>query len=140
MEVQVWSSLKLDDPAIPVFAGSFDTGYASGITQIDNLVYLVDDIEGVYVLDYSNPNAIKQVGMLPASVGDWELSVTEIYERPVTAYAQRLYIADQSWGITIIDAMDPGNIKRIGHYQTPAPEALFDIKVQGDYALYYRKR
>jgi hypothetical protein len=126
--------LKLDDPAIPVFAGRYDTGYASGITQIDNLVYLVDDIEGVYVLDYSNPAAIKQVGMLPASVGDWELSVTEVYERPVTSYAQRLYIADQSWGITIIDAMDPGNIKRIGHYQTPAPEALFDITVLGDYA------
>ena len=60
--------------------------------------------------------------------------MTEVYERPVTAYAQRLYIADQSWGITIIDAMDSGNIKRIGHYQTPAPEALFDITVLGDYA------
>ena len=126
--------LSLEDPSKPAFAGRYDTGYASGITQIDNLIYLVDDTEGVYVLDYSNPKAIKQVGMMPSMVGDWELSVTEVYEKPVTAYAQRLYIADQSWGITIIDAMDPGNIKRIGHYQTPAPEALFDITVMGDFA------
>ncbi len=126
--------LSMEDPSKPAFGGRYDTPYATGLVQIDNLIYLVDDTDGVYVLDYSNPIAIKQVGMLPAAVGDWELSVTEVYERPVTAYAQRLYIADQSWGITIIDAMDPGNIKRIGHYQTPAPEALFDIKVLGDYA------
>ncbi len=126
--------LNLDDPSKPGFAGRYDTAYATGLTQIDNLIYLVDDTEGVYVLDYSNPKTIKQVGMLPSAVGDWELSVTEVYERPVTAYAQRLYIVDQSWGITIIDAMDSGNIKRIGHYQTPAPEALFDITVMGDYA------
>ena len=121
--------LKIDNPAKPVFAGRFDSGYASGITQIDNLVYLVDDTEGVYVLDVSNPKAINQVGMMPTSVGGWELSVTEVYERPVVAYRQRLFIADQSWGITIIDAADPGNIKRIGHYQTPAPESLVDISV-----------
>ena len=126
--------LNLDDPSKPGFAGRYDTAYATGLTQIDNLIYLVDETVGVHVLDYSNLKAIKQVGMLPAAVGDWELSVTEVYERPVTAYAQRLYIADQSWGITIIDAMDSGNIKRIGHYQTPAPEALFDITVLGDYA------
>ncbi len=126
--------LNLDDPSKPGFAGRYDTAYATGLTQIDNLIYLVDETVGVHVLDYSNSKAIKQVGMLPAAVGDWELSVTEVYERPVTAYAQRLYIADQSWGITIIDAMNSGNIKRIGHYQTPAPEALFDITVLGDYA------
>jgi hypothetical protein len=126
--------LNLDDPSKPAFAGRYDTGYATGLVQIDNLVYLVDSTEGVYVLDASNPGAIKQVGMLPISLGDWEISITEVYEMPVAAYAQRLYIADQSWGITIIDAMDSGNIKRIGHYMTPAPEVLFDITIMGDYA------
>jgi hypothetical protein len=121
--------LKIDNPAKPAFAGRFDSSYASGITQIDNLVYLVDDTEGVYVLDVSSPKAINQVGMMPTSVGGWELSVTEVYERPVVAYGQRLYIVDQSRGITIIDAADPANLKRVGHYQTPAPEALFDISV-----------
>ncbi len=126
--------LNLDDPSKPEFAGKYATGSASGLVQIDNLIYLVDDIEGVYVLDYSDPDAIKQVGMLPATVGGWELSINEVYERPVTAYAQRLYIADQTYGITIIDASDPGNIHRIGHYQTPSPEALFDITVFGNNA------
>lgn len=126
--------LNLNDPANPAFAGRYDTGYASGLVQIDNLIYLVDDIEGVYALDISNPSAIKQVGMMPTSVGGWELSITEVYERPVVAYTQLLYIVDQSWGITIVDTADLGNIKRIGHYVTPAPEVLFDVTVQGKFA------
>jgi hypothetical protein len=126
--------LNLDDPSKPGFAGRYDTGSASGLIQIDNWIYLVDDTEGVYVLDYSNPEAIKLMGKMPTSVGGWELSISELYERPVTAYAQRLYIADQTYGITIIDASDPGNIHRIGHYQAPAPDILFDITILGDYA------
>ena len=124
----------LDDPAKPAFAGRYDTPSSSGLAQIDDLIYLVDDVDGVHVLDISTPSAIQQVGMLPTSVGGWELTVPEGNERAVTSYAQRLYLADQAYGVTIINAADPANPKRIGLYQSPAPDNLFDVSVMDGYA------
>lgn len=126
--------LRLTNPAQPVFAGRYDSQVASGLTPVDNLVYLVDDMDGVHVLDITDPEKIAEVGSMPTSVGGWELSLVEMYERGVFAVSNLLYITDPVYGITIIDITNPGALKRVGHYQTPAPDVLQQIQVKDDYA------
>jgi len=126
--------LELSDPAKPAFAGRYDTQVASGLAVDGNLVYLVDDMDGLHVLDLSNPVHPEQVSTMPTSVGGFEFIVEESSERGLAVLGKTLYITDQAYGLTVVDVSQPGSPARIGHYETPVPDWLFGVKVQGDYA------
>ncbi len=126
--------LDLSHPAQPAFAGRYDTSVATGLAVNGNQVYLVDDMDGLYVLDVSNPGQPALLGQMPTSVGGFEFSVTETSERGVFAQGNQVYVTDQAYGLTVVDARDAGNPTRIGYYLPPVPDVLQAIRVAGDYA------
>ncbi len=126
--------LDLSNPAVPAYAGRYDTQVASGLAVDGDVVYLVDDMDGLHVVDISNPARPEQTGTMPTTVGGFEFSVQQTAERGVFVQGKTLYISDQAYGLTVVDVSQPDSPKRVGHYETPVPDSLFGIKVQGDYA------
>lgn len=126
--------LDLSNPAQPAFAGKYDTSTASGLATDGNRVYLVDDLDGMYLLDVSAPQQPTRLGLLPTAVGGFEFTVTETAERGVFSLGSRVYVTDQNHGLIIIDVSNADNPIQIGHYQTPVPDWLQEVKADGDYA------
>ncbi len=126
--------LDIFNPVQPTFTGRYDTQIASGLATDGNLVYLVDDMDGLHVLDVSKPSEPAQIGSMPTSVGGFEFTVEETSERGAFVLGETLYITDQVYGLTIVDVRQPDSPARIGHYETPVPEWLMEVKVQGDHA------
>jgi hypothetical protein len=126
--------LDVSNPAQPVVVGSYDAPSASGLASQGDWVYLVDDLNGVRVLDLTNPGQPSQVGLMPTSVGGFEFSVQETTERGVLAAGDLLFVTDQTRGLVIVDVSQGGEPALVGHYQTPVPNVLFEIKVAGSYA------
>ncbi len=125
--------LDVSNPVQPTFAGHFDTSAASGLASRGNMVYLVDDMDGVYMLDISTPDRPSQVGMLPTVVGEFELSVHEFGERGVAVQDNLVFVTDPAYGLTLVD-VSSGAPLRVGRYQTPLPDLLVAVRVEGKYA------
>lgn len=126
--------LNISNPTKPVFVGQYDTQVASGLAVSGNMVYVIDDMDGMHIVDISKPDHPKQSGVLPTSVGGFEFSVNETAERGVFIQGKTLYITDQVYGLTVVDVSQGNAPKRIGHYQTPVPDWLREVRVVGNYA------
>jgi hypothetical protein len=121
--------LDVSDPIKPAIASRLDTQVASGLVVDGNTVYLADDMEGVHIIDISDPQSPVETGLLPTNVGGWEFSVKEHGERGLAVDGSRLYITDPAYGLTIADAAKSANPNRIGHYMTPLPDVLMNIRL-----------
>lgn len=126
--------LDVSNPAQPIFVGSYDAPTASGLASQEDRVYLVDDLHGVRVLELTNPGQPSQIGLMPTGVGGFEFSIQETTERGVLVAGDLLFVTDQTRGLVIVDVSQGGKPALIGHYQTPVPNVLFEIKVAGNYA------
>ncbi len=126
--------LDVSNPAQPTFAGGYRATGASGLASKGDIVYLVDDLEGVYVLDLTAPGHPSRVGLLPVRVGEFEFSVTEIAQRGVTVQGNLVFVTDPTYGLSLVDVSNPASPVRVGHYQTPLPDALVKVRVAGNYA------
>jgi hypothetical protein len=120
--------LDISDPAHPEFHSWVNKMAVSGMVVDNNVVYVADDITGINVIDISDPENPSRTGLLPTSVGGWELSVKEHGERGLSFQNGLLYITDQAHGLTIADVGDLGNLNRIGKYMTPLPDVLFEVR------------
>ena len=126
--------LDVSNPAQPTFARGYKAASASGLASKGNIVYLVDDISGVYVLDLTAPGHPSKVGLLPTNVGEFEFSPMESTQRGMTAQGNLVFVTDPAYGLTLVDVSNPTSPARVGHYQTPLPDVLFEVRVVGNYA------
>jgi hypothetical protein len=128
--------LNVSNPANPKVETSFLAGtlMAGGLTVDGERMYVIDDMQGLYVLDITDPLHPEQIGEMPTGVGGFEFSLMEGRERGMLLTADRLWITDPTRGLVVVDVSDPSSPQRIGHYQTPVPNWLMDIAVQGNHA------
>ncbi len=126
--------LDVSNPTQPTFAGSYKTAAASGLASKGEMVYLVDDLDGIYVLDLKAAGHPSKVGLLPTRVGKFEFSVMEIAQRGVTVQGNLIFVTDPAYGLSLVDVSNPASPTRVGHYETPLPDALVEVRVAGNYA------
>lgn len=128
--------LDVSDPANPEVVTSIlaGTSIAQSLTVDGDRMYVVDEMQGLVVLDISDPLHPEQIGMMPTGVGGFEFSLMEGRERGMLTTPGRLWITDPTRGLVVVDVSDPSSPQRIGHYQTPVPNWLMDIAVQGNLA------
>lgn len=127
--------LDLTDQGNPTIKASVTQFWPSGLTSQGEFAFLVDDLEGVRVFNISDPTLPQQVGLMPTSVGGFEFSPHELKQREITIADQILYIPDPAYGLTTVDIRNPSQPVRVGHYMTPVPDAVFNIKVVGNHAF-----
>lgn len=127
--------LELDNPAEPKVIGQVGNILIDGMVVHGNTVFTADAIDGIAVIDISDPENPVKTGLRPTNVGGWELTVTEHAERGMFIADDRLYITDQAFGMTIADISNPATPSRMGNYMTPVPHILFNIKLNGDNAI-----
>ncbi len=126
--------MDVTDPINPSVAGWLDTAPTSGLVVDGTMVYLADDMEGIHVIDISDHKNPREVGLIPTRIGGWELSVNEVVERGLFIDEDKLYITDQTYGLTIADVGNINGLQRIGHYMTPVPATLFEIRLDKNIA------
>lgn len=121
--------MDLTDRQNPKYMGHFDTAVATGLAAEGDILYMVDDMEGFYVLDISNPSQPQGIGLMPTSIGGFEFTIQESSERGVYVHEGLVYVTDSSRGLVIVDARTPSDPLRMGHYQTPLPDVLQDLEL-----------
>jgi len=126
--------LDLTDPEVPVIAGRLDTQTSSGLVVDGNRVYLADDMDGIHIINISDPSHPQEEGLLPTTVGGWELTVKEHGERGLYVEGDRLLITDPAYGLTVADIRQPASPSRLGYYMTPLSDVLGNIRVEGQTA------
>lgn len=100
----------------PVVGTLVPPGNALAITVRDGLAYIANGLEGIRIVDISDPSAAVEVGTLNTPVNSFDVSVS----------GDVAYIADARGGLQIIDISDPA-----------APLPLASIETAGDaFALY----
>ena len=126
--------LDISNPAQPTFAGGYKAAGSFGLASKEDIVYLVDTLDGVYVLGLAASGQPSRVGLLPTSLGEFEFSGMEIAQRGVTAQGNLVFVTDPTYGLTLVDVSNPASPARVGHYQTPLPDVLIKVQVAGNYA------
>jgi len=117
------------NPASPVLVGSYRPhGTIGGVEVYGTRAYLMDEGEGLVVLDVSNPAA-------PAPMGNFH---SPAHLRKMDMQGNLLYVTDAWNGLTILDVNDMAAPAVAGVHQSPAPSGIginhWGIKVSGNLA------
>jgi hypothetical protein len=127
--------IDIQDPANLQLVGSLTANVTNGIAVRENIVYLVDEFEGVRVMDVSNPTQPQQVGLAPTAMGTAnELKVATRVTRNVAVSGDLLLVTDAWHSLFIYNVADPANPIQISHYQAAATNRLTDVELSGSIA------
>ena len=97
------------DPANPTLVGAFKThGTVANVEILGDRAYVMDDGEGMIILDISDPPR-------PLRLGGWH-SPTEL--RKIAKVGDLLYLSDQWNGVTILSVADARRPALVGVYQS----------------------
>jgi hypothetical protein len=106
--------VDVSNPALPVETGSFDALNASGAAEpvdaavLGQYAYLADRVNGLWVLDVSDPSAPKPAGLLPLAA----------LPRRLVVVGNTLYATVDS-GLFAWDISNAGSPAAGGHFPTP---------------------
>jgi hypothetical protein len=119
--ISVWD---VSDPAIPVKKGSLSNlGTLGSITVDQDYAYVTSSWDDLLIIDVSNPNSLKKVGMLDGR------------GYPVAKVTGNLAYAVFDRGFFIYD-VDPPTAPRVLGYFQPAERLAQDVDVSGNIAYY----
>jgi hypothetical protein len=104
------------------FIGSYDTGIASYVTVSGNYAYVIDDNNGLVILDVSDKET-------PVVTGSYD-AVDDAYSVAISGnYA---YVTDKHDGLVVLDVSDKEAPVRTGNYDVRGYARA--VVVSGDYA------
>ena len=118
------ATFDLSDPADPIMLDVIGTAGFSHYTRdteiVDGLAFCADDAYGLWILDVSDPEAIKEIVR---------------YETPERAIGievieTTVFVADEG-GIHIYDVSDPTHPEFIGQYEPSTTLGAWDIEIVG---------
>jgi predicted outer membrane repeat protein len=119
--VQVFQA---EDPAAPVFAGTYDTaGDAWRAFVRDSYAYVADGSSGLQILNIGDPTG-------PDSVGSYD---TTRYSQGIFVSGDHAFVADGDPGLLVFDISDPTSPDSVGSYDTPS--YANGVYVSGNYAF-----
>jgi hypothetical protein len=100
--INIWS------PTYPHVQGqiTFSTNYSAGITVSGDYVYACAEIDGLFIIDISNPSYPWEV----ADIGGFDVAYDVVVE------GNYAYVADLFYGFKIFDVTDPTNPQYCGYY------------------------
>lgn len=104
------------------YSGSLDFYDAVDVTVAGNYAYVVDQQDGLKIIDISNPAS-------PALAGSYKTSA------PANSLALKgnyAFLAEESWGIQIVNVSDPSNATMAAYLDTPG--IPYSVAIDGDYA------
>src|SRR6266540_178442 len=102
--------------------GGYDTsGRALGLAVSGNYAYVADELDGLQVIDVSNPAN-------PQRVGGYDT----MYAFGVAVSGNYAYVADYDAGLLVIDVSNPADPQRVGGYDTSGN--AWAVAVSGNYA------
>ena len=90
-----------------------------------NIAYVADDINGLKIIDISNPSSPTLISSLLFDKGTGYGATRVVYQNGIA------YVDYWRGGVWIVDVSYPQNPRLIGHYGTPG-DATQDIAVSGD--------
>ncbi len=115
--------LHADDPAAPVFTGTYDTaGDAQNIFVAGSYAYVADGSSGLQMIDISDPTSPTLLGTYNTPGGAEGVTVSGDYA----------FVADGAPGLHVIDVSNPASPTLLGTYNTPG--VAWGVTVSGDYA------
>ncbi len=98
------------NPAAPTIVGSYKPhGTVSGVEVVGTRAYVMDEGEGMVVLDVSNPAT-------PTFLGNYHSPANL---RQMDKQGDLLYLTDAWNGLTVLDVADPLNPTLVGVHQSP---------------------
>lgn len=115
------------DPTDPTLVNTFQTyGCVCGIEVVGTRAYVMDDGEGVIILDLSDP-------VNPVRLGNWH-SPAEF--QSMDQVGDLLYAADKWYGVTILNVSDPCQPTLVGAYRSEGVD-IGHVKVRDGDGLAY---
>lgn len=118
--------VDVSDPMAPVeisrYHGSFLS--AGGVDLSGDYLYVADLMEGVWVIDISNPAAPQEYCLYP----------TQSYPYDICISGNCLYVAEGAEGLDIYDISVPTVPATLGHFDVPLTRSALGVKVSGNYA------
>ena len=104
-----WESLTTT-PSSPSLAGSYNTpGQAYDVEVVDTLAFVADGVQGLRVLDVSNPSNITEIGF----------NNTNGITQGVAIAGSLCYLAEGGVGIKVMNISDPTNPQQLSSLDTP---------------------
>lgn len=102
--------LNVTNASHPVFISRYsDSGEINDIYLMDGTAYVIDQDDGLEIVDISDPTNLTKLGSFNyGSVG---------YHTDVIVQDNIAYLADQDKGLYIVDVTDPTNILELFHYE-----------------------
>jgi len=109
----------LTNPTSPVLLGSYtNSGSASELELVGNLLYVASGMTAVYILDVSNPSSISKLDSYAVQQSAMDILVSGNYA----------FVADAGAGLKVLDISDPNNITFAGYYYTSCSASyLFQV-------------
>ncbi|MDG2222074.1 MAG: Calx-beta domain-containing protein [Rubripirellula sp.] len=107
--------------SVGLFATSGFDGNAIELLTPDSMttIAFVGDSSGLRILDYSNPEAVVELGAFSIAGGVVEIAPTDI-----TMYDGLLYVAARESGLVILDVTDPASISQVGSFSVLNQQAI----------------
>ncbi len=110
-------------PFIPSIIGNYDTpGSARDIAVEGDLAFVADMLNGLQVIDISDPANPVLVGNYDTPGWSWSVAVS----------GNHAFVADRNSGLQVIDISDPTNPVSAGVYDTP--NYAYGVAIAGDMA------
>jgi hypothetical protein len=96
------------DPSSIKLLGTYKQGIGAphNTIMIDNFVFLADTLDGVEVIDISDPTTPRFISSTSTGGYAWDLQI----------YMNQLFVVDFNEGLKIFDISDYGNLMEIGSY------------------------
>jgi len=99
----------LTNPTSPELLGSYtNSGSASELELVGNLLYVASGMTAVYILDVSDPSSISKLDSYAVQQASIDIVVSGNYA----------FVADAGAGLKVLDVSDPYNIGFAGYYYT----------------------
>ena len=103
--------------------GAYETpAWAVGVSVVGDYAFVADEVDGLVVIDISDPSA-------PTRMGAYD---TPGYAKDVDVVGSYAYVADGSAGLRIIDVSHPVTPTEVGGFDTPG--SARGVDVVGSYA------
>ena len=116
-------AVDFSNPGNPVKLAEITvTELINDITLNGNFVYLVDNYNGLHVIEAGDPDTLFEVGFYGVDGGAQGVAVSGNFA----------YVADVDSGLIVIDISDPDSLEKVGFYNTDG--YAIDVAVSGNFA------
>jgi hypothetical protein len=127
--------IDISNPSNPISIGGCYTGGTTGhprnVQVVDNLAYMANALDGLVIIDISNPATANIIGRYSTDSYD-DFGFRSGYAADVEVRGNYAYLADGNLGLRIFDISDPTNPLLKGTYDTSGE--AYDIQILGNYA------